>query len=369
MDELFNKLQLKSLDDWQQISKNLISQNGGKALIKYYSGDLQLLLSNIYPNHQFTLQNPSKNGYFRSIKNQREYMDKLYTKLELKSLDEWLKVKKNVFIENGGQSLLKYYYKNKLKSLYQEIYPNYSWDFTEILTKSEYFSSLSNQKKFMENLFQKLQLKSIDDWRIISRDLILVNGGKSLLRKYSQDVKKLLKTIFPEHKWEENELIITSSKFTYFRKLNNQIEFMNYLFKKLKLKSIDDWLNINRTIIIKNGGRILVQEIYENDMKKLLTTIFSNHQFDFAKLSGTNEFKLNKLNKLIEKYAIRRKEEWYRIPLIEEELHIKNVYKFISNFYPNEKFSRSLFYSRSKKISTKKIISFYSKNLYKFYSY
>ena len=53
------------------------------------------------------------NRFFRSHKNQVEFMNNLFSKLELKSTEDWLFVTKKKIIQAGGMSLLNYYDNNK----------------------------------------------------------------------------------------------------------------------------------------------------------------------------------------------------------------------------------------------------------------
>ena len=62
MDSLYAKFELKSLEDWVNISKNKIIESGGQMLIKkYYSRDMFKLFTSLYPNYPW--QNYSQKIY------------------------------------------------------------------------------------------------------------------------------------------------------------------------------------------------------------------------------------------------------------------------------------------------------------------
>jgi hypothetical protein len=48
-------------------------------------------------------------GHWRSIKNQRLFMDQLAKTLNLKTMDDWYYVKKSQVIQHGGQGILDHY--------------------------------------------------------------------------------------------------------------------------------------------------------------------------------------------------------------------------------------------------------------------
>ena len=67
MDEIFQKLKLKSHDDWFNIPRKKIIKNGGGSLLNYqYKGNLFLLLTTIYPDKKFNLPTTYGNS-FQSI--------------------------------------------------------------------------------------------------------------------------------------------------------------------------------------------------------------------------------------------------------------------------------------------------------------
>ena len=327
MNNLFNDLKLKTLDDWLNVSKKKILQKGGNFLYFLYSNQFQDLLTSIYPHYpwQFNLLlSINSNEYFKSIENQREFMDHLFIKFKLKSLDDWMHISRHQIIEKGGKSLVKYFYSNDLKKLLSNVYPHHHWQFDNMKIHSmiNYFKSIENQRKFMDKLFIKFKLKSLDDWLFISRNKIILNGGKSLmLTYYSNNMKKLLQTIYPNHNWQFNQIMkIDSSDF--FSSIENQKLFLDILFKKLNLKSKDDWLFITKKTIRDHGGNRLLVSYYDNNMQKMLKSIYPDHDWNFsiADLSLIdNQRKL--MQKIFKDLNLEKNDDWLKVSRYQLLLH------------------------------------------------
>lgn len=91
-------------------------------------------------------------------------------------------------IENGGKGLLDHY-KQSLSALLTKVYPEVSWDplhFTK--TPKKFWSSLENQRKFMDEIGIKLGIESGKEsrggWYKVSTQAVLDQGGRALLGQY-----------------------------------------------------------------------------------------------------------------------------------------------------------------------------------------
>ena len=413
MDNLFYKLNLKSLDEFKDISKSLIISNGGNILLSRYKFDLKVLLRNIYRNFHWEFEkltekdlttlsiassvyiknyksklqkNNSKNvnnnenlinlnnlknlstkiiqeineKYFHSLENQICFFNHLFIKFNLKNLNSWGEIplyKISHFI--GGRAIL-FLYENNLPKLLINLYKNFdfNWEnFEKILHSLNYFKkNILNQRKFMDNLFIILKLNSIDDWINVNKKIIIKNGGRNLLLCYKNDKIKLLNTIYP------NILIYSN--------INKQRELMDQIFQKLKLKSLNDWLNISRWNFISNGGKILLK-IYFDDFEKILKFIYPFHNFNFeninmkfniSKIYSNSIIKTRKkLNYIRKKYFIKEKKDWYRLKV---ETEYMNIFNMLKKVYPFEEWNVKEFYIRVKK-SKQRILFHQIQNLFK----
>ena len=362
MDEAYKKLKLNNLEDWCTVKKDKFSKIGLKTILyEYYAADKKKLLISIYPNYpwEFGISSMTTWEYFQSIDNQRQFLDDLFNKFQLKTIDDWLEVPKREIIQNGGKNLF-CIYSNDIERMFSTIYPSHKWIFPTKIPLEIYFRSLNNQREFMNKLFIKLNLKSLDDWLHIPNRKIYRSGGRILLKIYSNDKKKLLSTIFPDHIWDFENLKI-SSKIKYFNSIENQRKFMNNLYLKFGLNSLDDWIQISRRKLLKNRGKVLLVYYYENDIQKLLSSIYPDHHWNFINLNQEKRSKTSSspfksiegqqifMDNLYKIFGLNSLEEWKNIQIVQiireggESLisyyyanNMKNLFKKVYPNYPWE---------------------------------
>ena len=288
MNQLYSNLKLNSFNDWEtKVLNKTISQYGGKTLLRKYSNDRLTLLNSVYPNYPWRIKR--KKNKFGDLADQRAFMDSLFQKFRLRSLEDWKSISRKKIVLNGGKALILTLYKNNIQLLLSTIYPEYSWNFEEEpdenKKRSVNLNILKNQEKFMKKIYNKLQLESIEQWKDVSRSLFIKKGGKELLALYSDDFLNLLQTIYPDQNWSNYTL---KSGIDRFKSIDNQREFMNSLFIKLKLSSLDEWLSISKRTIIHYGGRSLLTNYYQNNLLLLLRTIYPTHPWKFEDIPKYN---------------------------------------------------------------------------------
>ena len=319
MHKLFIKFNLNSLGDWK-FNRKIFESNVKSLLAKRYKGNFKTLLSTIYPYYPWDFldknNNNIKNKENKSIEYQRKYMEKLFKKYKLKSIEEWISFpKKKIGLFSSFKN-----YKEKIQLLLIKIYPNYPWEFEKFSDGIKSLKLIENQRKLIDKLFIKLNLKSVGDWLHISRESINQSGGNRLLYFiYKGDIQKMLKLIYPNYPWEFEWFKIIPIR--YFKLIENQQKFMDDLFIKFNLNSLDDWLNISRLKIVQNGGSCLIRNIYNNDLEKLLISIYPNYDWKFEKIKifhrdyFYNDIENQKkiFEKIFFKFKLTKFEDWYKI--------------------------------------------------------
>ncbi len=86
-------------------------------------------------------------------------------------------------------------------SLLQNVYPDHKWVFW-------WFNSVpwgswdkkENQREYMDSLGRKLGYQTMEDWYKITWEEMYNLGGSGLLKKHGSRLK-LLKSVYPNHKW------------------------------------------------------------------------------------------------------------------------------------------------------------------------
>ena len=264
------QLNIKTYENWHQIT-SILSNSIDKNSINNY-------LSNIIPHFEYTdlmcKNSIKKRNYWKKMENQIQFMFFLYQILNLTSMNDWIKVKKKEFYQNGGKYLLSFYSFNK-KKLLETIFVNYRWENKEEKLENGFFHSINNQKKFMEEKMKKFELKSLNDFanfEIKKRLMNEENFRPLLVRFYQNNYTKLLKTLFPNFNFQFKKL---QREKGYWNSFSHQTKFLEYLYYKLNLKSIDQF---NYQILIQNGASSLLNKFHYR-ISDLLTTIFPNFPF------------------------------------------------------------------------------------------
>ena len=164
-------------------------------------------------------------------------MEKLFTKLKLKTIDEFYNINKETYSKHGGQSLVYYHYPNH-QNLLKSLYPNYPWNFEEI--EHNYYRNLLHQ------LYLRYNLQNIDEYLLLRRSkLQRTPQGKKLLQFFQNDYKELLKTLFPNHQWKfsfDNMKFRPSSH--YHKTKQFSLSKLRYLKEKYFIVKKNDWYRL-----------------------------------------------------------------------------------------------------------------------------
>ena len=121
------KLSIREKKDWYSIKTEDINKLGGSTLLSKYKGSLLKLLSSVFPQENWNVwdfDNVSR-GFWNDVNKQRDFMNWLFVKLDLKNMNDWYSVTVNQIRNNNGASLI-----DKYKSVYdllKNIYPDYDW--------------------------------------------------------------------------------------------------------------------------------------------------------------------------------------------------------------------------------------------------
>jgi hypothetical protein len=67
-------------------------------------------------------------------------------------------------------------------------------------------------------------------------------GGGSLLSKYNSSPSLLISVLYPDYEWLPWKFGTTSMN--YWDDVNNQIKFIKWAGKELKIKEMSDWYNV-----------------------------------------------------------------------------------------------------------------------------
>ena len=301
LEEIKNQHNLTSPEDWNSITTKTIQSHGGNTLLRKYS--MYELKTMICPEGKLFFNTPS--GYWENNENVHKFLHELKQKYNLNSPKDWNSISTKQIKSNGGNALLRKYSLFELKNL---ACPEGKSIFDNQIKPSGYWEKNENVHNFLDELKQKYNLNTPEDWNSITVFQIKSHNGSALLGKYSIFQLKCMacpegKLIFnnppkPSKHWENKE---------------NVLQFLEELKQTYNLKTPEDWNSISTKHIKSHGawGLLKIYSMYE--LKCMACpegkSIFNNQ----SKPSGYWENKENVLKFLSEikqKYNLNDPKDW-----------------------------------------------------------
>ena len=245
LQKLKEKLNLNTPEDWNALTTNQIENLGGNRLLKKYSiFEIKCFGcpegENIY-NRQY-----KPHGFWGKRKNVKKFLSEIKEKLNLQTMEDWDNLTREQIILYGGATLFHTYTLFHLQCIG---YP----EGRNFFTRNKVSWNKLKIDSFLNQISNKLNLKTVEDWNLLTADQIKLNGGNSLLNKYSLYEIKCMG--FPDGKDFFNK------PNNFYNENENVLEFLKQLKKEYNLQSIEDW-NLLNTKQIKNlvGGNNILKK-------------------------------------------------------------------------------------------------------------
>ena len=365
-------IQEGDFEAWYKVDQKLFENLGGDSLLEKHGGWMWRLLSTVFPEHKWVASKFGRvpHGFWASLDHQQTYLDNLGDHLGVKEgeLDGWYSITSTDFIQSGAGGLLKLY-GDSLPKLLAAVYPNHQWDSAKFTVRSRnYWTSLENQRKFMDDLAQKLGIRQLDGWYKVTMAELLPHGAVTILNLYGRSLSKLLSKVYPNHPWDLSKF--ASKPSNYWASMENQKRFMDDLGTKIGISSEKDfarWYEQSSRIVADNGGSGL-SVLYKNSLRKILTSVYPYYNWElwrFPRGRGkvlASEAALDQLFDHLEKALdIRQPEDWYRVTT-EQLASVKapafykskqgGLAELLSKRYPNVKWDADAFFGRGYRKAT-----------------
>ena len=256
--EIKKKYNLNSPEDWNSITQNCITSNGGSRLLKIYS--IYELKCMACPEGKSIFNNPPQPaGYWENKENVLQFLCELQQKYNLNTPEDWNSVSYNLIQFNGGSTLLLKYSIYDLKCM---ACPEGKLLFNSPKQSSKYWENEENILNFLAEIKEKYNLNTTEDWNSITGEHIKLNGGSRLLAKYS--IFELKCMACPEGKSMFNKPNQSSG---YWENQENIMKFLSDLKEKYNLKFPEDWNSISLKHIKSNGGSSLLHRFSMFELK------------------------------------------------------------------------------------------------------
>jgi hypothetical protein len=211
MNWLYKKIKYKSMEDWHNLTLDIVRKNYGKTFIsQHYGNSIINLLKKIHPEYNWKewLFLLSPEGFWNDINNQKRYIEWFKVKMNIQTIEEWYNIKLEDFLNNKGYMLIEYY-NNSYSNVIKSFFPNYKWvewKFTQ--PPNNFWKDINNQKCYMDWLYEELEFTKVEDWYKVTKEILYANCGDGLLcHYYNSSPTKMIKTILSEYKWTYTKFI------------------------------------------------------------------------------------------------------------------------------------------------------------------
>ena len=306
LSKIKEKYNLNTPEDWNMITRVHIKSNRGSALLNKYSlFDLKCMAC---PEGKLMFENSATkqvSGYWENKENIEKFLSQIKEKYKFNTPEDWNSITKKQIQSNGGGTLLNIHTMFDIKCM---ACPEGKLMFKNPKQVSGYWENRENIDKFLSDIKYKYNLNAPEDWNSITRKDIQINGGRTLLSKYS--IYEIKCMACPEGK------PIFNNPSGYWEKQENIHKFLTEIKEKYNLNTPEDWNSITTKQIKSNGGGTLLSKYSMFEIKCMACPegklMFKNP----PQVSGYWENKENIdkfLSDVKEKYNLNTPEDWQRI--------------------------------------------------------
>jgi hypothetical protein len=276
MDGLGNQLGFKLMEDWYSLITTDITNNGGRSLLKKYSGSPSALVKSVYSGYEWKEGHFGPNrGFWNNPTNQRKYLDDLGKKLGFVGKDDWYNITLKHVLENGGSALLRIY-GNSPANFVKSVYLEHPWDDSKFNTKQ------GKYKLFLDRLGHQLEFKQMEDWYLITKEQILENGGAGILSKHNNSPSEMVMSVYNQHQWELSKFLFKKGNSDdHCDTSENRILMIKYLAKQLHIIDLEDWYRVSLAQI--NQFQKHMPVFGTHSLERLLVETYPEHCWHLTK--------------------------------------------------------------------------------------
>eukprot|EP01114_Cavostelium_apophysatum_P017882 TRINITY_DN5405_c0_g1_i1.p1 TRINITY_DN5405_c0_g1~~TRINITY_DN5405_c0_g1_i1.p1 ORF type:complete len:716 (-),score=103.25 TRINITY_DN5405_c0_g1_i1:1172-3319(-) len=274
---------------WAQVSQRQIITAGGRQLLRIYDNSIVDALKAVYPNqewdeHDFdNREAPERRAYRYWLKrsNQRAFLDQIAEEFNVQNASDWIKVPIREVLQRGGSGLL-HHYNDSFFSALVATYPDLHFNLKDFLeagmngkVPKNYWADLNNQRRFMEEIREDLNIRDYKDWRKVTQKEIVSRGGRGFLDLYQGSLVKAVETLFP------NEELHLKGAFQkprgYYGEVSNQRREFDHVAKVLGIQNFSNWPKVTLKEIRECGGAPLLKQ-YGGSLYEALCAVYPEEQ-------------------------------------------------------------------------------------------
>eukprot|EP01114_Cavostelium_apophysatum_P022031 TRINITY_DN7837_c0_g1_i1.p1 TRINITY_DN7837_c0_g1~~TRINITY_DN7837_c0_g1_i1.p1 ORF type:complete len:347 (+),score=67.43 TRINITY_DN7837_c0_g1_i1:74-1114(+) len=172
---------------------------------------------------------------------------------------------------------------------------------------------LEEQRRLLEEVAKKLDVKRLEDWFQFNTNNIRENGGRALVRRH-RSIVSILRYVYPDQEWKEDDFGRQRSPWLSEDLQRHQLEKIG---KELGVQTLDDWYRVRSEDILSRCW--FVTKFYSS-MSQALMTLFPDHHWEpwrFSKVPhGYWDSKENRrlfFDAASKKLGLQTWQDWYKI--------------------------------------------------------
>eukprot|EP01114_Cavostelium_apophysatum_P005575 TRINITY_DN16765_c0_g1_i1.p1 TRINITY_DN16765_c0_g1~~TRINITY_DN16765_c0_g1_i1.p1 ORF type:complete len:534 (-),score=82.26 TRINITY_DN16765_c0_g1_i1:2-1603(-) len=314
-DELARKLNFTKWEDWYRITRrDVVSEEGGAAILKRHGHSHRKALMIIYPEHAWNF--PPLGGWDSEAR-QRQFFDDIAPQLPINSWKDWYRISHTELIERGGAPLL-HHFESHMQAIIQVLREH---PFQLVLFEhipSTYWKQTSNHKEYLDSMERFLEMKTWEEWYGVNPETLLqrVPSFGTLLCRYNTHIAALMQ-IYPERNW--NIVLFEHIPASYWNDPSRHREYLTKLGERIGIETWEDWYQVSAALIKSFGGKGLLSR-YNDSHIDTITTVLDHHRWDrsnFVKVGREQwrdiEYQTRFLERLGQKFSVKVWHDWLRI--------------------------------------------------------
>lgn len=276
-----DEYKMERLEDWYNIKTLEVRRRGGEAVLDMYtrwSHSLQHALQDIYPEYRWIPWkfHQVEDGFWDSAANRRAYFEYLSNEYGFKSMDEWYNVKKEKFMKEKSSAVVLGYYADSIARALTDLFPEHEWHLWcfESVPRGFWHHS-ENQKQFLDWFANKFEIRSPEEWSRFNEEDIIAQNGKGLLSQHSGSLLNALLHNYPNFPvWR----LSSNVPHGFWNDIKNVRSLVDWLAKKLSIKSLEDWYGVAYVDVEALIGGYLFKKF--NGLILLLATVYPDYPWN-----------------------------------------------------------------------------------------
>lgn len=288
-----------NVEDWYKVKQRDAYEFGGNGLlVKYYSGSIQQLIQETYPNYWFIpwLFQEAPNRYWELSDNIELYIDWLASMKNYTTLNDLYKLRTEDFKLNKGMGLVAKF-KQTIIKIYEHIYPEKEWyPFMFEITTMGSLKDKKTHRQYLKHLEEVLGISSPEQWyNKCNKSNISENGCPGLLAYYNKSPTQYIYTMYPDYPWKWYKF--SQCSHGEWDKKEKVKEWFDDLLIHHNITDYDDVYKLNRTDILNfyGGGGV---DRYKGYIKLITENIPYNWDIKKFIKYGYSKKAVNLLNRL-----------------------------------------------------------------------